>query len=150
MTERANPAAFCSELRCLYMWRKGKAHSLFSLLIPPLYKKYSESDMIFALLCSTLFSAFIKNKKTTFFLPSLSNHRHRGVVAFDFHRTLSGWPEGPCVTYLYYARSLATVALRIVICWFPRQPTRTCVQGGLTDVEWKKPWLLSQNARTLY
>lgn len=42
--------------------------------------------------------------------------------------------------------SLTTVVLRIVICWFPWQPTRTCVQGELTDIEWKnmKQWLLAQ------
>ncbi len=88
--------------------------------------------------CVQLFSELPENN---FFIPPL--------LSRDFHHTLSGWPEGPCVTYLLLRSlplSLTTAALRIVVCSFPRQPTRTCVQRGLTDVEWKnmKQWLLSQ------
>lgn len=96
--ERANQAA-----ESMFVHEKGKKiHSLFSVLIPPLYKTCSKSNTIFSPLCSTLFTAF---RKETFFLPLLIR-RHRKVVTFDFHHTLSGWPEGPCVTYLYYARFL--------------------------------------------
>lgn len=42
---------------CLYMRRKKKIHSLFSLLI---YRTCSESNTIFAPLCSTLFRALRK------------------------------------------------------------------------------------------
>lgn len=34
-------------------------------------------------------------------------------------------------------RSITTSALRIVLRWFPRQLSGTCVQGGMTSAEWK-------------
>lgn len=111
-------------------------------------RKINHNSFIFPFDSSTL-----KALKTTQYLfhcvfVCVLNCMHCRVVAFDFYHTLSGWPAGPCVTYLYYARFLSPSLqwLRIVICSsFPRQPSRTCVQGWQTDMKHR---LLSQNANT--
>lgn len=105
--------------------------SVFSLLIPSLYEPWSQSSTICAPFHSTPFRAF--GEETTFFSRS-----HRTSHGFWFssyyqvdRRVLARF------TFTTLTSSLTSVALRIVICSFPRQPTRTRVQRGFTDVEWK-------------
>lgn len=96
--------------------------------------------------CAQLFSEL-----SALFFPLLNRNCHGFWLSSHFIRLTTGsWSDLPLLCLL--PPSLTSVALRIVICSFPRQPTRTCVQRCLTDVEWKnmKPWLLSQNNHTFY
>lgn len=133
---------FCNVLHSVHGTKK-KIHSLFSLLIPTLYKTCSESNTIFVPLCSTLLRPFRKDSPPPFGSEALQS---RGLwFSSHFIRLTRGsLCDLPLLRSL--PLSLTTVVLRIVICWFPWQPTRTCVQGELTDIEWKnmKQWLLAQ------
>lgn len=103
MSDRESVTHDCAD--CVRTW--DEKEDLF-LLIPTLYKTcFSKRCNI----CSIVLASFqIFQERKQLFIPlsrsllSLLNRRRCWVVAFDFHHTLSGWPEGPWVTYLYYTR----------------------------------------------
>lgn len=99
--------------------------------------------------CVRFFSELSEEKQL--FSLELQAARNCGLWFSHFIKLTKGSLRGlPLLRSL--PLSLTTVALRIVICSFPRQPTRTCVHRGLTDIEWHnmKQWLLSQSARIFY
>lgn len=109
------------------------------LLIPTLYKTcFSKRCNI----CSIVLASFqIFQERSNFLFLSL---------ALFFLCWIAGvaesWPlifitlyqvDQRVLEWLTFTTLASSLTLRIVICSFPRQPTRTLVQRGLTDIEWR-------------
>lgn len=137
-------------MTALTVFVHGMKKKIFSYWFLHFIRHVSQSGAIFAPLCSLLFKSF--RKENNFLFPSL---------ALFFLCWIAGvaelWPlifitlyqvDQRVLEWLTFTTLASSLTLRIVICSFPRQPTRTLVQRGLTDIEWRS--IKTEPASTKY
>lgn len=123
-TNQSIKSKFCNVLHCLYMTRKRK--SIFYFLY---WFLNIRGNTAFVPLNSNLFSTF--REGTSFPVFKLQPLWSCGLWL------LSGWLEGLCVLPLQRSLPLPDYHGSQNSHMLVSKATRTCVQGGLTNVEWK-------------